>query len=308
MVKKETTKKREEMRRAIRDDLNAAAPLKKHETLARVVMEAHPHIKVHGDELWRYDDGLWVCVPDWKNWLRSIIRNTINASRAVFGGSDSRLLNETITEIITEKRVDKFTWDNHGKIALLNGLYDVETDRLIPHAPKHNTTRWVEAEYNPKATCPRWHRQLAPSLDERHVAVLQEAFGLSIFPGGKPKDLCRAVILQGTSNTGKSQVLSVWSHIICKRPISPAINSIDSTHGTMPFLTNAPWVLHEAFNQNKWEMSATVKQIIEGGDILVNRKNGSVQNFTAGSTGRRNTGVKSRCWGFKFQGLTRSFV
>ncbi len=28
----------------------------------------------------------------------------------------------------------------------------------------------------------------------------------------------------------------------------------------------------------------------------------------AGSTGRRNTGVKSLCWGFKLQGLTWSFV
>src|SRR4029077_20230006 len=28
----------------------------------------------------------------------------------------------------------------------------------------------------------------------------------------------------------------------------------------------------------------------------------------AGSTGRRNTGAKSLCWGFKLQGLTRPFV
>src|SRR6476620_617625 len=28
----------------------------------------------------------------------------------------------------------------------------------------------------------------------------------------------------------------------------------------------------------------------------------------AGSTGRRNTGIKSLCWGFKLQGLTWSFV
>jgi hypothetical protein len=32
-----------------------------------------------------------------------------------------------------------------------------------------------------------------------------------------------------------------------------------------------------------------------------------VRSTTAGSTGRRNTGVKSLCWGFKLQGLTWSF-
>src|SRR5437868_45390 len=34
----------------------------------------------------------------------------------------------------------------------------------------------------------------------------------------------------------------------------------------------------------------------------------SVRDDSAGSTGRRNTGVKSLCWGFKLQGLTWSFV
>src|SRR5450759_3679683 len=34
----------------------------------------------------------------------------------------------------------------------------------------------------------------------------------------------------------------------------------------------------------------------------------NVRSQRAGSTGRRNTGVKSLCWGFKLQGLTRPFV
>ena len=34
----------------------------------------------------------------------------------------------------------------------------------------------------------------------------------------------------------------------------------------------------------------------------------AVQSTLAGSTGRRNTGVKSLCWGFKLQGLAWSFV
>src|SRR5882724_7870489 len=34
----------------------------------------------------------------------------------------------------------------------------------------------------------------------------------------------------------------------------------------------------------------------------------NVRSWAAGSTGRRNTGVKSLCWCFKLQGLTWSFV
>src|SRR6267378_3053210 len=36
--------------------------------------------------------------------------------------------------------------------------------------------------------------------------------------------------------------------------------------------------------------------------------NRNVRFSAAGSTGRRNTGVKSLCWCFKLQGLTWSFV
>ena len=34
----------------------------------------------------------------------------------------------------------------------------------------------------------------------------------------------------------------------------------------------------------------------------------TVRIIAASSTGRRNTGIKSICWGFKSQGLSRSFV
>ena len=46
--------------------------------------------------------------------------------------------------------------------------------------------------------------------------------------------------------------------------------------------------------------------------LFVNRSHepwtSNVRSQRAGSTGRRNTGVKSLCWCFKLQGLTWSFV
>jgi hypothetical protein len=42
------------------------------------------------------------------------------------------------------------------------------------------------------------------------------------------------------------------------------------------------------------------------GDIRETRSN--VRTRGAGSTGRRNTGIKSLCWRFKLQGLSWSFV
>jgi hypothetical protein len=53
----------------------------------------------------------------------------------------------------------------------------------------------------------------------------------------------------------------------------------------------------------KWiTCGALIAIAIDGSKLL------GVLFTSAGSTGRRNTGVKSLCWGFKLQGLTWSFV
>ena len=50
------------------------------------------------------------------------------------------------------------------------------------------------------------------------------------------------------------------------------------------------------------EMGYTPDGTPTGFDVVV------CPNYTAGSTGRRNTSVKSLCWGFKSQGLAWSLV
>src|SRR5580704_15461830 len=53
-------------------------------------------------------------------------------------------------------------------------------------------------------------------------------------------------------------------------------------------------------------LSVTGKGHARNADTTTYRIN--VRYATAGSTGRRNTDVKSLCWGFKLQGLTWPFV
>src|SRR5947207_3906362 len=48
--------------------------------------------------------------------------------------------------------------------------------------------------------------------------------------------------------------------------------------------------------------------VCSGSIASVSPDHGDFRSTPAGSTGRRNTSVKSLCWGFKLQGLTWSFV
>jgi starvation-inducible DNA-binding protein len=69
---------------------------------------------------------------------------------------------------------------------------------------------------------------------------------------------------------------------------------------------------HRMLDEQGAQILATTDAIAErvrkvGGTTI--RSIGHISRLqAAGSTGRRNTGVKSLCWGFKLQGLTWSFV
>jgi transposase len=72
----------------------------------------------------------------------------------------------------------------------------------------------------------------------------------------------------------------------------------------------------KTLRSQKLRMLLTHRKLLQSKAIAIdNDLRGTLRNFglkvgavPAGSTGRRNTGVKSLCWGFKLQGLTWSFI
>jgi hypothetical protein len=90
----------------------------------------------------------------------------------------------------------------------------------------------------------------------------------------KTKALAQAVIFQGGSNAGKSDMLNVMAGLFGPRSISVDLASLEGAHGLMPFTQRLPWVLHEAFDQSKWHFSSAVKALVTGEPVQINIKNG----------------------------------
>ncbi|RPH72748.1 MAG: hypothetical protein EHM78_02260 [Myxococcaceae bacterium] len=232
-----------------------------------------------GSVPWRYRDGLWAMygvTKEEKSWLAREINVGCDALGIV---PTTTVINETIAHLqrmgeIHQDEAD-VQWDAHGMISTQSGLVDLETMHHRPHRPDDYATARIECEYDPAAACPIWMRTLKDIVkDDGAVAFIQENLGMALL-ARKQKALMRALVLVGESNSGKSTLLNVLSGLITNAPITQPIDQLSKPHGTEPFLRSVPWVLHEAFDQSKWEISSMVKALLSSDPVGVNIKNGA---------------------------------
>jgi len=228
------------------------------------------------NQAWLYSNGIWESMPgeEEKTWINVKVERGCRLAKMV---STSKIVNETRQWLQRnpELHKDDVEWDAHGGIATRDGLYDWRTDTMRPLEPEDYATRMVDAEYDADAECPVWEEILSTDygFDEGTVQFLQELLGVSLI-ARKPRTLKRALTLLGPSNTGKSNIIDVFAGIVSEHANVTELKTIENSHGLMSFLKPHPWVLHEAFDQSRWEMSATVKALLSGDPVSVNVKNG----------------------------------
>src|SRR6516164_5579695 len=75
---------------------------------------------------WRYHDGLWIYVDNFKKWIDVEIQKCANGLNIV---CDNKLCSEVAGDIQREPEFhhDNIPWDSHGKIPTRSGLVDLET-------------------------------------------------------------------------------------------------------------------------------------------------------------------------------------
>ena len=236
-------------------------------------LEAIRPIIYVGDELFRYRDGLWNRMPNaaGRAWINAEIEKKVAEVEA---SSNSRTIEEARKWIMRndEVHMESVPWDRHGLIITKNKWLDPFTGKTGNLHPELYATRRINCNYNPKAKCPIWLELLKDMFDTETISLLQEIAGLALTTK-RPKHLSRALILWGGTNTGKSVIVKTIGGIISEKFISTKLDELDGSHGMSQFVTNDPWVLEEAFEQNKWNFSGRVKELLEGGVINVNRKN-----------------------------------
>ena len=230
------------------------------------------------DQVWRYTAGLWKSLTaiEAKAWINMEVESGCRVLGVI---STTKIINETYNWIIRNPDIsrDFIEWDNHGKIATKSGLVDPVTLKLTPTTSDDYVTVRIECDFDPAAACPKWEKMLSDCFPDNKDTVesICECVGSALLIN-KPRPLMRALVLVGPSNSGKSNILNTVSGLLTDCPNTTTFDTLETNHGTSDFLRNAPWILHEAFDQGKWHFSSSVKALLSGDPININIKYGAI--------------------------------
>jgi len=94
-----------------------------------------------------------------------------------------------------------------------NGLYDLLTDRLIPHAPNILSTIRLGGNYNPDALCPVFLKYLGEVLAKSEHIIAQEIMGYMLVAITKAQ---KSFFIIGKEHSGKSTFLYIVQDLLLR--------------------------------------------------------------------------------------------
>lgn len=213
--------KRQAERDARRQAVAVAAEERRHQDLALAEAFAEAHrgqwLPAAGRQWYRYTDGVWVKRDD--DELRGILWRFIDAESP--DGANKRAVDSVYDAVATLtgwRADDRALNANPMLVNVRNGVYDLETGKLLPHDPDLLQTVQRPFEYDPEATCPRWNQFLAEALvttdgtpDPALASLLQEFFGYCLVPDARAHKAC---VWTGEGSNGKGVATGILTALV----------------------------------------------------------------------------------------------
>lgn len=132
---------------------------------------------------------------------------------------DKSAKNETYHKIAdaTSHPRSIFTHAPLNLIPLKNGVYDFETNTLLPHSPEYRFMYQFPVTYDPQATCPKTEAFFKQILTPDQKTLIEEWIGYYFYRVYMFK---KAIIFVGAGDTGKTTLLEVISYLLSTTNIS----------------------------------------------------------------------------------------
>lgn len=146
---------------------------------------------------------------------------------------------------------------------LKNGMYDINSGRMLPHDPKYLSTIQLPFAFERKSECPRWTRFLDEIFpgDTDSQAILQEWFGYCLVPVTRFE---KALFCVGEGCNGKTVALTVLENLIGKENCSHiSLDKLDADFHTVG-LFNKLLNLCKETEAREVANSAAFKSIVSG--------------------------------------------
>lgn len=161
-----------------------------------------------------------------------------------------------------------------------NGILDLDTGELMPHAPHHMLTHLCGCEYTTKSDCPLWDKFLYEIFNGRTdlIDYLYRALGYSLC--GDTSEQCIFICL-GNGKNGKSVLLSTIAYILgdyamSLRPDSLMVQRFQSSaNSDIARLKGARFVRASESNDGARFDEGLIKQLTGGEEITARKLYGN---------------------------------
>jgi len=157
-------------------------------------------------EKYYYHKGVWI--PN----AESLIQKECNL---LFGKAlTTHIVNEVILKIKTQtfqREKEFFKEPPKNLICFNNGVFDINTEKLLPHNHKYNFHNKIISDYNLEADCIKIRLFLRQILQERDIKVMQELIGYCLV---RDHRIHKLFIFEGEGRNGKSRILELIKRLI----------------------------------------------------------------------------------------------
>ncbi|NOQ47615.1 MAG: hypothetical protein GQ576_00445 [Methanococcoides sp.] len=173
--------------------------------MAEHVMSRNHYITMEDtNDIMYYHKGRYVAMGE--RIISKMVQNTLG------NASSKHHIEETINYIQNETAIDrKAITSDCTKINLLNGVYDITTDTLLPHDPDVIFITQLPIMYNLGTTCPRIEQFMTDVMQAEDLAPIYEFIGYCMIPDTR---LQKSVMLVGKGANGKSVLLGLLGRFI----------------------------------------------------------------------------------------------
>ena len=233
-----------------------------HDVFAKYLKSEY-HIKRLNGQLHVYSGGIYV--PGYRM-IESKMIEVLPTLKATQRTEVIKYLEITTMEYIQAE-------PNVQYIAFRNGIYDLETDRLLPFDPKYTITNKIPWDYVPGA-----YDELADETlnkiacyDKQVRSILEECVGYCFF---RQNELSKSFMLTGDGSNGKSTYLDMIKHVLGRENyVSLDLDELSEKFSTTTMfgkLANIGDDISDEFLQGK--TVAKFKKIVSGNDIKAEDK------------------------------------
>ena len=172
-----------------------------------ILNESGEHFATMEDsgDVYKYEGGIYK--PHGQNHVYRMV-DTIMASCL----STNRGKSEVMGHIRARSIADRESFDTDKALMNLdNGLYNMRTGEFMSHTPKYMSFRKSTVVYDPAAECPNIDKFIGEVVEPHRVQTIYEMAGYALM---SRKTMKRGFILHGQSNTGKTQLMNLFTNFV----------------------------------------------------------------------------------------------